>query len=71
MSKHQTLTSRCGGAMGGPRRFHPAPRSDWAFDTAPILLLIPPRKNRSRKVQALASFLNESFKSKGPEKSRA
>ena len=45
--------------------------SDWAFDTAPILLLIPPRKNRSRKVQALASFLNESFKSKGPEKSRA
>lgn len=44
--------------------------ADWEFETAPILLLIPTRKNRSRKIQALASFLSESFKTKGTEKSR-
>lgn len=36
---------------------------DWQFDAAPILLLIPTRKNRSRKVQMLSSFLSASFKS--------
>ncbi|MBK4992226.1 LysR family transcriptional regulator [Pseudomonas sp. S37] len=34
----------------------------WEFDTAPILLLVPTRKNRSQKVQALSSFLKEAFK---------
>ncbi|NWB50135.1 LysR family transcriptional regulator [Pseudomonas gingeri] len=36
--------------------------SDWQFETAPILLLIPTRKNRSRKVQMLSNFLGSSFK---------
>lgn len=36
---------------------------DWQFETAPILLLIPTQKNRSRKVQMLSSFLGASFKS--------
>ncbi|MNP83778.1 hypothetical protein D3C76_1828210 [compost metagenome] len=45
--------------------------ADWEFETAPILLLIPTRKNRSRKIQALASFLSESFKTKGTEKRRS
>lgn len=36
---------------------------DWHFDTAPILLLIPTKKNRSRKVQMLSSFLGSSFRS--------
>jgi DNA-binding transcriptional LysR family regulator len=45
--------------------------ADWEFETAPILLLIPTRKNRSRKIQALASFLGGSFKTKGTEKSRS
>lgn len=41
--------------------------SDWQFDTAPILLLIPTRKNRSLKVQMLSSFLSSSFKHLPPE----
>jgi len=45
--------------------------ADWEFETAPILLLIPTKKNRSRKIHALASFLSESFKTKGAEKSRS
>lgn len=45
--------------------------ADWEFEIAPILLLIPTRKNRSRKIQALTSFLSESFKTKGTEKSRS
>lgn len=40
---------------------------DWQFDTAPILLLIPTQKNRSRKVQMLSSFLGASFKSPIPD----
>ncbi|OCT29987.1 LysR family transcriptional regulator [Pseudomonas putida] len=40
---------------------------DWQFDTAPILLLIPTKKNRSRKVQMLSSFLSASFKSTSPD----
>ncbi|WP_201192509.1 LysR family transcriptional regulator [Pseudomonas fluorescens] len=42
---------------------------NWQFATAPIFLLIPTRKNRSRKIQALATFLSESIKTKGTEKS--
>ena len=45
-------------ANGALKRVLPA----WQFDTAPILLLIPTRKNRSRKVQLLSSFLHSSFK---------
>lgn len=41
--------------------------ADWQFDTAPILLLIPTKKNRSRKVQMLSSFLGASFKSPIPD----
>ncbi|HEK1768245.1 TPA: LysR family transcriptional regulator [Pseudomonas putida] len=40
---------------------------DWQFDTAPILLLIPTQKNRSRKVQMLSRFLSASFKSPIPD----
>ncbi|WP_422777834.1 LysR substrate-binding domain-containing protein [Pseudomonas mediterranea] len=40
---------------------------DWRFDAAPILLLIPTRKNRSRKVHMLSTFLSASFKSSIPE----
>lgn len=40
---------------------------DWQFDTAPILLLVPTRKNRSRKVQMLSNFLGSSFGSPLPE----
>jgi len=50
-------------ANGALKRVLPA----WQFDTAPILLLIPTRKNRSRKVQLLSSFLHSSFKTLIPE----
>lgn len=41
--------------------------SNWQFDTAPVLLLVPTKKNRSRKVQMLSSFLGSSFRSLIPE----
>ena len=40
---------------------------DWLFDSAPFLLLVPTRKNRSRKVQMLSNFLISSFRSPIPE----
>lgn len=32
---------------------------DWAFDSAPIMLLVPSRKGRSARVQALVQFMDE------------
>lgn len=36
--------------------------ADWSFDSAPILLLVPSRKLRSPRVQALVAFLEEALK---------
>ncbi|WP_080635357.1 LysR family transcriptional regulator [Pseudomonas asplenii] len=35
---------------------------DWQFESAPILLLVPTRKQRSGKLQALCSFLGDSLR---------
>ncbi|MBJ2160132.1 LysR family transcriptional regulator [Variovorax sp. IB41] len=34
---------------------------DWEFDSAPVVLLVPTRKGRTARVQALIEFLEESF----------
>lgn len=34
---------------------------DWEFDSAPVVLLVPTRKGRTARVQALIEFLGESF----------
>ncbi|MOA55519.1 LysR substrate binding domain protein [compost metagenome] len=36
--------------------------ADWQFDSAPINLLVPSRKLRSARVQALVSFLEAELK---------
>jgi DNA-binding transcriptional LysR family regulator len=36
--------------------------ADWSFDSAPILLLVPSRKLRSPRVQALVAFLEDALK---------
>ena len=36
--------------------------ADWSFDSAPIVLLVPSRKLRSPRVQALVAFLEEALK---------
>lgn len=36
--------------------------ADWSFDSAPVLLLVPSRKLRSPRVQALVTFLEEALK---------
>ena len=36
--------------------------ADWSFESAPILLLVPSRKHRSARMQALVGFLEESLK---------
>jgi DNA-binding transcriptional LysR family regulator len=36
--------------------------ADWSFDSAPVLLLVPSRKLRSPRVQALVAFLEEALK---------
>ncbi|EJL95804.1 LysR family regulator [Pseudomonas sp. GM102] len=35
--------------------------ADWQFDSAPITLLVPSRKNRSSRIQALIGFLEASL----------
>ncbi len=35
---------------------------DWRFDRAPITLLVPARKQRSARLQALARFLDRAVK---------
>ncbi|MET3495793.1 LysR family transcriptional regulator [Variovorax boronicumulans] len=35
--------------------------ADWQFDSAPVTLLVPVRKGRTARVQALIGFLEESF----------
>ncbi|KPA88128.1 MULTISPECIES: LysR family transcriptional regulator [Pseudomonas] len=39
--------------------------ADWQFESAPILLLVPTRKQRSGKLQALCSFLGDSLRTPG------
>ncbi|ONH51588.1 DNA-binding transcriptional regulator, LysR family [Pseudomonas cedrina] len=39
--------------------------ADWQFESAPILLLVPTRKQRARKLQALCSFLSDSMGAAG------
>ena len=34
---------------------------DWEFDSAPVVLLVPTRKGRTARVQALIEFLEASF----------
>ncbi|GFM71771.1 LysR family transcriptional regulator [Pseudomonas cichorii] len=36
--------------------------ADWSFESAPILLLVPSRKHRSARMQALVGFLEASLK---------
>ncbi|MFJ4141482.1 LysR family transcriptional regulator [Pseudomonas sp. NPDC089734] len=36
--------------------------ADWSFESAPILLLVPSRKHRTARIQALMVFLDESLK---------
>ncbi|MBX8575200.1 LysR family transcriptional regulator [Pseudomonas cichorii] len=36
--------------------------ADWSFESAPILLLVPSRKHRSARMQALVGFLEESLR---------
>jgi DNA-binding transcriptional LysR family regulator len=36
--------------------------ADWSFDSAPIILLVPSRKLRSPRVQALVAFMEEALK---------
>ena len=36
--------------------------ADWSFDSAPVLLLVPSRKLRSPRVQALVTFLEQALK---------
>jgi DNA-binding transcriptional LysR family regulator len=36
--------------------------ADWQFDSAPVTLLIPARKNRPARLQALVQFLEDAFK---------
>ncbi|RMR59044.1 LysR family transcriptional regulator [Pseudomonas cichorii] len=36
--------------------------ADWSFESAPILLLVPSRKHRNARMQALVGFLEESLK---------
>jgi DNA-binding transcriptional LysR family regulator len=35
--------------------------ADWQFDSAPVTLLVPSRKGRTARVQAIVEFLAESF----------
>jgi DNA-binding transcriptional LysR family regulator len=35
--------------------------ADWQFDSAPVTLLVPSRKGRTARVQAIVEFLTESF----------
>jgi DNA-binding transcriptional LysR family regulator len=35
--------------------------ADWQFDSAPVVLLVPTRKGRTARVQALVEFLESSF----------
>jgi DNA-binding transcriptional LysR family regulator len=35
--------------------------ADWQFDSAPVMLLVPTRKGRTARVQALVEFLESSF----------
>jgi len=35
--------------------------ADWQFDNAPVILLVPTRKGRTARVQALIEFLEASF----------
>lgn len=44
---------------------------DWEFDTAPITLLVPSRKNRSPRVQALIGFLEASLKGAAGNETRS
>lgn len=39
--------------------------ADWQFDTAPVTLLVPTRKGRAARVQAVVEFLAESFGNRG------
>ncbi|XXF10469.1 LysR family transcriptional regulator [Pseudomonas sp. D2-3] len=43
---------------------------DWKFDIAPITLLVPSRKNRSPRIQALISFLEASLKGAAGDETR-
>ncbi len=36
--------------------------ADWSFDSAPVILLVPSRKLRSPRVEALVAFLEEALK---------
>ena len=35
--------------------------ADWQFDSAPVTLLVPTRKGRTARVQALLQFFEESY----------
>ncbi|MES2184125.1 MAG: LysR family transcriptional regulator [Pseudomonadota bacterium] len=41
--------------------------ADWQFDSAPVMLLVPTRKGRTARVQALVQFLEETLGPGGPD----
>ncbi|MFS2168300.1 LysR substrate-binding domain-containing protein, partial [Variovorax sp. Varisp62] len=41
--------------------------ADWQFDSAPVTLLVPSRKGRTARVQAVVGFLVESFGAAGKQ----
>jgi DNA-binding transcriptional LysR family regulator len=36
--------------------------ADWDFESAPVVLLVPSRKGRTARVQALVAFMEETVK---------
>lgn len=43
--------------------------ADWQFDSAPVTLLVPTRKGRTARVQALVKFLEEALRRTGEQES--
>jgi hypothetical protein len=42
--------------------------SEWAFDSAPVTLLVPIRRGRTTRLQALMAFLEQSLGISAPQR---